>query len=114
MITHNLGIVSEICKNVAVMYAGRIVEYGTIEEVFNHPMHFYTIGLLGSLPKLTGPRKRLVSIPGTVANPEHVPSGCAFHTRCTECMEQCKSDLPPMMKINENHQVACFKCGGGK
>ena len=114
MITHNLGIVSEICKNVAVMYAGRIVEYGTIEEVFNHPMHSYTIGLLGSLPKLTGPRKRLVSIPGTVANPENLPSGCAFHTRCTECMEHCKSDLPPMMKINENHHVACFKCGGGK
>ena len=63
MITHNLGIISEICQKVAVMYAGVIVEYGTIEEVFNHPMHEYTKGLIGALPKLTGPRERLAAIP---------------------------------------------------
>lgn len=109
MITHNLGIISEICQKVAVMYAGRIVEFGTVKEVFTNPMHFYTIGLLGSVPKLKGPRKRLVAIPGTVANPEHLPSGCAFHTRCTRCEDQCKTVQPPMVKINGNHYVACFK-----
>ena len=109
MITHNLGIVAEICQNVAVMYAGRIVEYGSVEEVFTNPMHQYTIGLFGSIPKLTGPRERLTSIPGSVANPEHLPAGCAFHTRCRGCSERCKTEQPNMVKVNDNHYVACYK-----
>ena len=113
MITHNLGIIAEICQNVAVMYAGSIVEYGSVEEVFTNPLHCYTVGLFGSIPKLTGPRERLANIPGTVANPENLPSGCAFHTRCSNCSERCKKEKPPMTKINDNHYVACFRAIGG-
>lgn len=108
MITHNLGIIAEICQNVAVMYAGTIVEYGSVEEVFTNPLHQYTIGLFGSIPKLTGPRERLASIPGTVANPEHLPAGCPFHDRCQKCEERCKTEQPQMVKINDNHYVACY------
>ncbi|MHC1786496.1 MAG: ABC transporter ATP-binding protein [Christensenellales bacterium] len=114
MITHNLGIVAEICQNVAVMYAGRIVEYGSVAEVFNHTLHPYTVGLFGSIPLLDGPRKRLVSIPGMVANPEHLPAGCPFHTRCERCMDRCKGDSPPMVRINDHHQVACYAVSGGE
>ena len=116
MITHNLGIIAEICQNVAVMYAGSIVEYGSVEEVFTNPLHQYTIGLFGAIPKLTGERERLASIPGTVANPEHLPSGCPFHTRCGVCGELCSKEKPKMVKVNENHYVACSYCmkGGAK
>ncbi len=113
MITHNLGIVAEICRNVAVMYAGRIVEYGSVEEVFSHTLHPYTVGLFGSIPLLEGPRKELISIPGVVANPEHLPQGCAFHTRCDHASGRCKTDQPPMVKINDRHYVACYAVNGG-
>ncbi len=108
MITHNLGIIAEICQNVAVMYAGSIVEYGSVEEVFNKSLHPYTVGLIGSIPKLTGPRERLASIPGTVANPSNLPPGCPFHTRCTHAMEICKREKPKMVKVNDKHSVACY------
>ena len=111
MITHNLGIIAEICNNVAVMYAGIIVEYGSVEEVFTNPSHPYTIGLFGSIPKLTGPRERLASIPGTVANPEKLPSGCPFHERCGEASGRCSEHSPRMFQIGENHYVACHKAG---
>ncbi len=113
MITHNLGIIAEICQKVAVMYAGVIVEYGTIEEVFKKPMHEYTKGLIGAIPKLTGPRERLTAIRGSVANPEKLPSGCKFHPRCDLCTERCKTENPPLIKVNENHYVAGFDCVGG-
>lgn len=113
MITHNLGIVAEICQSVAVMYAGRIVEYGSVEEVFNNTLHPYTVGLFGSIPKLEGERHRLVSIPGMVANPEHLPSGCAFHTRCSKCFDRCKETVPEMVYVNKNHAVACHAVAGG-
>ncbi len=110
MITHNLGIISELCQKVAVMYAGRIIEYGTVREVFAHPMHPYTVGLLGALPKLDGPRERLTAIRGLVADPTDLPDGCRFHPRCDMCQEQCKAEQPPMVKINDDHYVACY-CG---
>lgn len=109
MITHNLGIVSELCEKVAVMYGGQIIEYGLVQEVFANPAHPYTVGLLGSLPKLTGPRDELYSIPGTVANPQHLPSGCYFHPRCEHCTQECEKNSPKMIKLNENHYVACFR-----
>lgn len=114
MITHNLGIIAEICQKVAVMYAGVIVEYGSIEEVFGNPMHCYTKGLIGALPKLTGPRERLTAIPGTVANAEKLPIGCKFHPRCAYSTTQCKSENPPFVKVNNDHYVAGFSCAGGK
>lgn len=108
MITHNLGIISELCQQVAVMYAGRIIEYGSVREVFGNPAHPYTVGLLGALPKLEGPRSRLTAIPGRVADPQNLPSGCRFHPRCEHCTQQCRDEQPQMTQIGINHYVACF------
>lgn len=108
MITHNLGIISELCQKVAVMYAGRIIEYGTVREVFTHPMHPYTAGLLSALPKLEGPRERLTAIPGRVADPQNLPDGCRFHPRCEKCSERCRTESPGMVRVNDDHYVACF------
>lgn len=108
MITHNLGIISELCQKVAVMYAGKIIESGTVREVFSHPAHPYTVGLLNALPKLTGPRERLTAIPGRVADPQNLPSGCSFHPRCANCTERCKSECPSMVNMSREHCVACF------
>jgi len=113
MITHNLGIIAEICQRVAVMYAGSIVEYGTVREVFFNPRHRYTVGLFGSIPKLTGPRERLANIPGQVVNPENLPTGCAFHPRCEWCVDACKIQSPEMIQVSENHFVACHNMAGG-
>ena len=88
MITHNLGIIAELCQKVAIMYGGEIVEYGTVQEVFENPKHWYTYGLLHAIPKLTGEREPLESIPGTVANSQNLPAGCKFHTRCAHCKER--------------------------
>ena len=111
MITHNLGIISELCKNVAVMYAGAIIEYGSVKEVCTNPMHPYTKGLLGAIPTLDDQKERLVAIPGEVANPYHLPKGCSFNPRC-ECKNaDCAEEIPPMIKINESHYVACCHCG---
>lgn len=108
MITHNLGIVSELCQKVAVMYAGRIIEYGTVREVFKKPMHPYTIGLLNAIPKLSGERERLHAIPGHVADAQNLPTGCSFNPRCERCTQQCCESKPEMIKINDDHYVACF------
>ena len=108
MITHNLGIISELCQNVAVMYAGKIIEYGSVAEVFHSPAHPYTIGLLGALPKLDGERSRLTAIPGRIADPQNLPEGCKFHPRCEHCTNKCTQEDPQMAKIGENHYVACF------
>ena len=95
MITHNLGIISELCRNVAVMYAGAIIEYGSVKEVFTNPMHPYTKGLLGAIPTLDDQKERLVAIPGEVANPYHLPKGCSFNPRC-ECKNaDCAEEIPP-------------------
>lgn len=112
MITHNLGIIAELCQDVAVMYAGRIVEYGTVSEVFSHPAHPYTNGLLGAIPKLEGKRERLHDIPGKIANAQQLPSGCAFHPRCEGCTPTCMEKNPDMSRINDNHFVACYALGG--
>lgn len=112
MITHNLGIIAELCEKVAIMYGGEIVEYGTVREVFEHPKHWYTYGLLHAIPKLTGKRETLESIPGTVANSQMLPEGCKFHPRCMHCTEQCKTDVPHLVKINDNHYAACWEVEG--
>lgn len=109
MITHNLGIIAELCQKVAIMYGGRIVEYGTVQEVFENPMHWYTIGLMNAVPKLEGPRERLASIPGNVANAQQLPAGCVFHPRCGYCRRACVGQAPPLVKICEDHYVACWE-----
>ena len=108
MITHNLGIISELCQKVAVMYAGRVIEFGTVREVFTDPRHPYTVGLLGALPSVEGARDRLTAVPGRIADPQNLPDGCRFHPRCEHCTGQCEKTEPPMIKINDDHYVACY------
>ena len=110
LITHNLGIVAQYAHRVAVMYAGKIVEEGTVEEIFEHPAHPYTRGLLNSLPRET-PGERLESIPGTVPHPARLPSGCAFHPRCAEALPHCPQAVPgfyPAPGSSPGHRVACY------
>lgn len=109
MITHNLGIIAELCEKVAIMYGGEIVEYGTVQEVFENPLHWYTYGLLHAIPQLEGERVPLESIPGLVANAQMLPEGCKFHPRCSHCTERCKTAIPALIKVKEDHYVACCK-----
>ena len=108
MITHNLGIIAELCQHVAVMYAGRIIEYGSVQSVFSAPKHPYTVGLLGALPMLEESRERLTAIPGTIADPRNLPTGCAFHPRCENCLAICKETQPLMTHTGDEHFVECF------
>lgn len=108
MITHNLGIISELCQKVAVMYAGRIIEYGTVKEVFEHPAHPYTRGLIGALPTIHETKDSLTAVPGKMADAQNLPSGCAFHPRCEHCKQQCTKDVPCMREIGPEHFVACL------
>lgn len=109
MITHNLGIVSELCDRVAVLYAGQIIELGSVAQVFKKPMHPYTVGLLDSLPSITDKKDRLNVIPGLIADPSNLPKGCKFCDRCSSVMDICYQKEPPMIQVGSNHQVACFK-----
>lgn len=108
MITHNLGIISELCQKVAVIYAGRIIEYGTVKDVFSDPAHPYTRGLLGALPSVDEDKERLTAIPGDIADPRNLPEGCRFHPRCQYATEKCKIEQPKMIPISENHFIECW------
>ena len=112
MITHNLGIIAELCQNVAVIYAGTIIEYGSVAEVFTNPQHWYTKGLLGAIPNLSGPRNRLSFIPGNVANANDLPKGCKFHPRCQHCLQKCRTHMPQMHEYSAGHMVACWEREG--
>lgn len=112
MITHNLGIIAELCEKVAVMYAGNIIEYGTVREVFKYPMHPYTQGLINAIPNLEGQRERLVAIPGVIASAENLPEGCPFHPRCSRCCEACKAERPTLKQVANDHYVACHERPG--
>lgn len=109
MITHDLGVIAEIADRVAVMYAGRVVEYGDVKDIFNNPKHPYTEGLLTSIPKLNEQRDRLTVIQGNVPNPTQFPAGCRFHPRCPYVMDVCKTTEPGWTEINERHHVNCWK-----
>ena len=106
MITHDLGIVAEICDEVAVMYAGTIVEKGTLEDVFNHTKHPYTEGLFNSLPNINDRKAKLTPIQGLMPDPSNLPEGCAFHPRCPYATEQCKQ-AQHLRKISDTHYVVC-------
>ncbi len=108
-ITHDLSIVPELCENVYVMYAGRIVENGTIQELYNNPLHPYTIGLFNCTPDFDNPEKEIRPINGTSPDPKIKYKGCPFYPRCLDRMEKCKNNLPSSISINTEHQVACFK-----
>ena len=107
MITHDLGIVAEMCDKVAIMYAGRVVEYGTTEEIYNHRLHPYTEGLFNSLPNLDSEQEELQVIHGLMPDPTNLPSGCCFHPRCPYASEQCALQSPEMVRISPHHYVAC-------
>ena len=107
MITHDLGIVAEICDTVAIVYAGHIVEYGTLEDIFNHTAHPYTVGLFGSLPNMDDRTQRLKPIPGLMPDPTKLPAGCPFCPRCPHATEKCQTVLPELIHIGGEHVVAC-------
>ena len=107
LITHDLGIVSEVCDKVAIMYAGRIIEKGTAEEIFAHPAHPYTIGLMASKPVVGKQVDKLYSIPGKVPNPINMPDHCYFKERCAKCTAKCSGEYPGMVRLSPTHFVAC-------
>ena len=113
MITHDLGIVAEICDTVAIVYAGQIVEYGTLKDIFNSTAHPYTVGLFGSLPNMDDRTQRLKPIPGLMPDPTKLPEGCTFCPRCPHATEKCRTERPTLVNIGGEHQVACnlFKEG---
>ena len=110
LITHDLGVIAETCDKVAVIYAGQIVEYATKEDLFRHPVHPYTKGLFGSLPRLDDDSKRLNPIHGLPPDPTDLPEGCAFHPRCPHACENCGcGTAPKMTEVRPGHFVRCVK-----
>lgn len=109
MITHDLGIVASMCEKIAVMYAGKIVEYGTTDDIFYNPKHEYTKGLLKSIPRLNAKEhERLIPIEGTPIDMLNPPKGCPFAPRCNNCMKICLREMPPVTYINEIHYTQCW------
>ena len=108
LITHDLGVVAEMADYVVVMYAGRIVEQGTADDIFHHPSHPYTIGLMKSRPMMNQKVDRLYSIPGNVPNPINLPEHCYFKNRCEFCMETCEGAYPELIALSETHKVSCY------
>lgn len=109
MITHDLGVIAEVADDVMVMYAGKIVEYGTADQIFETPMHPYTHGLMNCIPKLNDEEEtRLHVIPGMVPSPDRMPKGCAFCPRCSEAKKICEEKMPELMEVN-GQKVRCFK-----
>ena len=108
LITHDLGVVAQVCDKVAIMYAGEIIEIGTLEDIFNSPKHPYTHGLFGSIPSLDEEVGRLKPITGLMPDPTNLPSGCKFHPRCPNAVEICASKIPPSHGISETHKVKCL------
>ena len=108
-ITHDLGVIAEMADYVVVMYAGRIVEKGTAQEIFSNPSHPYTIGLMASKPVINRRVDRLYSIPGKVPNPIDMPDYCYFRDRCEKCVERCQGKYPPEIHLTDTHVVSCYR-----
>ena len=110
IITHNMGVVAEICDYVYVMYAGKIMEQAETFELFDHTMHPYTKGLLDSIPRIGQNAERLHTIPGVVPNLLHLPQGCPFSNRCEYATDQCRTEKAQLHPVAPDHQVRCFRC----
>ena len=108
VITHNLGVVAEICEEVVVMYAGCAVERGTLKAIFDNPMHPYTRGLMASVPTMRSEKKPLYTIPGSVPTVYDFGPGCRFADRCEHCMPKCRESTPPMRWVGKDHLVQCY------
>jgi peptide/nickel transport system ATP-binding protein len=108
MITHDLGIVAEVCDEVSIMYGGRIIEHGTLRDVFKNTKHPYTEGLFNSLPNLAKRMERLKPIRGLMPDPTNLPSGCVFHPRCRYAQEVCKTKVPADTILSDTHKVCCL------
>ncbi len=111
LITHDLGIIAEMADYVVVMYAGRVIEQGTVQEIFHDPRHPYTIGLQKSKPTLDSRSDTLFNIPGNVPNPVNMPNYCYFKERCDKCIRKCSGDYPGMVQVSPTHFVACHLYG---
>jgi peptide/nickel transport system ATP-binding protein len=109
LITHDLGVVAELADDVVVMYAGQVVERGSVEDIFNRPQHPYTVGLLGSIPRLDKRQTRLAAIEGTVPNMMRPPAGCRFAARCPFVIAQCRAEAPPLIEVGGGHQSRCWR-----
>lgn len=118
LITHDMGVVAEMCERVVVMYAGQVVESASCLDLFDRTAHPYTRGLMKSIPEIIGPRTRLYSITGSVPAPGNMPPGCRFGPRCPYAMEQCRRETPVLREIGHHHMVRCWQNGfdenGGK
>lgn len=109
-ITHDLGVVAEVCDDVVVMYSGRVVEKGDVRSIFASPSHPYTKGLLASIPKLGECAEELESIPGNVPNPKYMPQGCKFAPRCSCAFDKCRGEEPGFYDVGEGHMSRCWLC----
>ena len=107
LITHDLGIIAEMADYVVVMYAGRVIEQGTVDEIFHNPLHPYTIGLQKSKPTLDSDSEELYNIPGNVPNPINMPNHCYFKERCAKCIGKCSGEYPGMIQVSPTHYVSC-------
>ena len=114
MITHDLGIIAEMCDEVSVMYAGSIVEHGSLEDIFDHTRHPYTQGLFNSLPNIKDRTARLKPIRGLMPDPSNLPMGCAFADRCDYASEKCRAMKPKKQWLTDSHFVACHLYEDGK
>ena len=108
MITHDLGIVSELCETIAIMYAGEILELATKDQLFDNPMHPYTHGLLASIPDVTVEKERLEILPGLPPEPTDDIKGCSFTPRCSRCIDRCRNERPVLSEEEKGHSLACF------
>ena len=108
LVTHDMGVIAETADRVAVMYAGRIVEVGPVDDVIHHPAHPYTVGLMGSIPSIVAERARLAQIDGTMPRLDAIPGGCAFHPRCPRAIERCRHELPTLDAVRATH-AACWR-----
>src|SRR5918996_3730641 len=109
LITHDLGVIAELADDVAVMYAGKVIERCAAERLFSEPQHPYTVGLLGSIPRLHLKQERLSAIEGIVPDAAAFPQGCRFHPRCPFAIDKCRAEIPPLLPMEMNHQSACWR-----
>jgi oligopeptide/dipeptide ABC transporter ATP-binding protein len=109
LITHDLGVIAELADEVVVMYAGKVIERCAAGRLFSEPQHPYTVGLLGSIPRLHLQQERLSAIEGFVPDAAAFPEGCRFHPRCPFAVEKCRAEIPPLLQITEGHYAACWR-----